>query len=35
VDKEFSPEMNEEKRNELVKGWQRAVRASISWANES
>ncbi|TAL47255.1 MAG: glycerol kinase [Chitinophagaceae bacterium] len=35
VDKEFSPAMNEEKRVELVKGWQRAVRASISWANES
>jgi glycerol kinase len=32
VDKSFSPSMNEEKRNELVKGWQRAVKASIAWA---
>jgi glycerol kinase len=35
VDKTFSPSLNEEKRNELVKGWQRAVNASISWANET
>ena len=32
VDKSFSPAMNEGKRNDLVNGWQRAVRASISWA---
>jgi glycerol kinase len=32
VDKKFSPVMSEEKRNELLKGWQRAVKASISWA---
>ncbi len=31
VDKIFSPAMNDEKRNELVKGWQRAVNAAISW----
>src|SRR5688572_9483475 len=34
VEKEFSPSMDEEKRNGLVKGWQRAVKASIAWANE-
>lgn len=33
VDKEFFPVMNEEKRNELVKGWQRAVNAAIAWAD--
>jgi glycerol kinase len=32
VDKSFGPSMNEGKRNELVKGWQRAVKASIAWA---
>lgn len=31
-DKEFIPGMTAEKREELIKGWQRAVRASISWA---
>ncbi len=33
ADKSFSPSMVEEKRNELVKGWQRAVNASIAWAD--
>ena len=33
VDKEFTPSMNDEKRNELVNGWQRAVKAAIAWAN--
>ena len=33
VDKTFSPSMNDEKRNGLVKGWQRAVNAAIAWAN--
>ncbi len=33
VDTTFSPSSNEQKRNELVKGWQRAVKATISWAN--
>ena len=33
VDKEFSPSMNDEKRNELVNGWQRAVNAAIAWAD--
>lgn len=34
VDKEFSPSMKDDKRNELVNGWQRAVKAAINWANE-
>jgi glycerol kinase len=34
VDKTFSPSLDEEKRIELVRGWQRAVKATISWANE-
>lgn len=33
VDKEFSPVMDDTKRNELVTGWQRAVKASIAWAS--
>jgi glycerol kinase len=33
VDKNFSPSLSEEKRNELLKGWKRAVRASIAWAD--
>jgi len=32
ADKEFSSTMTEEKRNELVHGWQRAVKATIAWA---
>lgn len=35
MDKSFSPSLDEQKRNELVKGWQRAVNASISWANQN
>jgi glycerol kinase len=31
IDKTFSPVMNDEKRKELLKGWQRAVKASIAW----
>ncbi len=34
VDKLFAPAMNNGKRNELVNGWQRAVKASISWAEK-
>ncbi len=33
VDKEFSPSMDEEKRNGLVNGWQRAVKAAVAWAD--
>jgi glycerol kinase len=34
VNKEFIPQIKEEKRVELVKGWKRAVRASIEWATD-
>ncbi|MES1216972.1 MAG: FGGY-family carbohydrate kinase, partial [Bacteroidota bacterium] len=34
VDKTFSPAMDSAKRTELIKGWQRAVKASIAWTNE-
>jgi glycerol kinase len=34
VDKLFDPAMDDEKRNDLVNGWQRAVKASISWAEK-
>src|SRR5258705_3264530 len=33
VDRSFTPSLKEDKRNELLKGWQRAVKASISWAD--
>ncbi|MFZ1262896.1 MAG: glycerol kinase GlpK [Chitinophagaceae bacterium] len=33
VDTSFSPAMDEGKRNDLVNGWQRAVKASIVWAD--
>lgn len=32
VDKEFAPFMLDEKRIELIHGWQRAVNAAIAWA---
>ncbi len=32
VEKTFSPQMKTGKANELLNGWQRAVKASISWA---
>ncbi|MEO7924062.1 MAG: glycerol kinase GlpK [Chitinophagaceae bacterium] len=34
VDRSFSPAMEEGQRNELVNGWQRAVKASIAWADD-
>ncbi len=34
VDKSFSPSMDDNKRNNLLNGWQRAVRASIAWADD-
>lgn len=33
VDKTFSPQMEIAKTNELLNGWNRAVRASIAWAD--
>jgi glycerol kinase len=35
VDKTFKPEMKPEKVNQLMRGWQRAVKASIAWADDS
>ncbi len=35
VDKQFSPTLDDGKRNELVNGWQRAVKASIAWASNN
>jgi len=34
VDRSFSPNMKEDKRNDLIKGWQRAVKASVAWADD-
>ncbi|HMG66830.1 MAG TPA: FGGY-family carbohydrate kinase, partial [Chitinophagaceae bacterium] len=34
VDKKFSPQMEPTKAKELLNGWQRAIRASISWAKQ-
>lgn len=34
ADQVFSPAIDEEKRKDLIKGWQRAVKASIAWAND-
>lgn len=34
VDKAFTPSMTDGKRNELVNGWQRAVRAAVAWAGK-
>ncbi len=31
IDKTFAPAMNEDKRNELARGWQKAVGAAIGW----
>jgi glycerol kinase len=33
MDKEFLPGISEERRQEFVAGWQRAVKASIAWAD--
>lgn len=34
ADQVFFPSIEEPKRKELIKGWQRAVRAAIAWAND-
>ncbi|MCH8550050.1 MAG: glycerol kinase GlpK [Balneolaceae bacterium] len=34
VDKKFEPEMDRSKVDELVKGWRRAVKAAITWADD-
>ena len=33
VDRSFMPDIEEENRTNLLKGWQRAVKASMAWAN--
>lgn len=35
INRSFIPAMTDEERNKLIKGWKRAVGASISWANDS
>jgi glycerol kinase len=32
VDRRFQPEMNGQQAEQLLKGWQRAVKAAIAWA---
>lgn len=32
VDKEFEPQIPEEKRDEYLRGWKQAVKAALSWA---
>lgn len=34
VDKSFAPLMENEKRNDLVNGWQRAVKSAIAWTEK-
>jgi glycerol kinase len=34
VDKKFTPVVNEEKIKGFLKGWQRAVKATVAWADE-
>jgi glycerol kinase len=34
ADQVFTPCIEEPKRKELIKGWQRAIRAAIAWAND-
>jgi glycerol kinase len=34
ADRSFAPKMKDDKRIELVNGWQRAVKASIAWAED-
>lgn len=35
IDQTFNPVLQNDKRNELVKGWQRAVKATIAWAGDA
>jgi glycerol kinase len=34
INKEFQPLMSEAQRNHLTRGWNRAVSATIHWAND-
>jgi glycerol kinase len=33
-DRSFEPNMDEEKRNKLIKGWHKAVKRAMEWAEE-
>jgi glycerol kinase len=34
VDKTFQPILQEDKRDQLTRGWKRAIAATIHWAND-
>ena len=34
IDKKFSPKMDETKHEEMLKGWKRAIKAALAWAEE-
>ncbi len=34
IDRRFRPQLAEDKRIKMVKGWKRAVRCALSWAEE-
>lgn len=34
IDKTFKPAISDEKRNEMISGWQKAVKCSFGWAKE-
>ena len=34
AERDFAPEMPEEERKKLIKGWKRAVRCALAWAQE-
>ena len=34
IDKVFTPSMEEQKRIEKLKGWHRAVRCALAWADD-
>ena len=35
IDRTFTPEISEEKRGEMVAGWNKAVKCSYGWAKEN
>jgi glycerol kinase len=35
IDKTFSPQMETSKATDLLKGWQRAIKASVAWTEAS
>ena len=34
IDKVFDPEMDDDNRKKLLKGWKKAVKCSYGWAKE-